>query len=252
MKRKATLLLAMLLSTMSLVGCGENQIPDLSQEQMYRVEEYAAQLLLKYNKFYNDGTITEEEIAKQEDILDQIARNKAVIEQQKQNQHTNEPVDNQDAGGDDTNVTVVEPVYQDIDEFLGLTDFDISVDGYLICDRYPVDVAENDWQGMASATNGNKLVVINLRATNKTDEVKRLDMASMDVRASAVFNNTIRKAPLTTLLLNDFLMYRADIEAGANADLVIVVEVSEADAQAISAGCLVIKYNGAKMETSIM
>lgn len=250
MRKKFLVLVVTLIMTFSLTGCMfDNQIPELPEDEMRQVEEYAAQLLLKYDKYYDDGTLSEEEIARQESMMQQAAETRAEVAQQKAEQAQTSDTSSTEENSDSSEPAT--PVYQDIDEFLGMDSFDIECTGYMVCDSYPVDTSENDWQGMATATNGNKLVVYSMLIVNKTSMDQMLDMASKDIRASIKINGNIKKSPLTTLLTNDFLMYRGNVAPGDSVELVIVIELSESDAQNITSSVLTLKYNGERMETSL-
>ena len=53
-----------------LCGCSTDAIPDLSEEDMKQVEEYAAHLLLKHSANYEMTTVTMEELAAQREELE--------------------------------------------------------------------------------------------------------------------------------------------------------------------------------------
>ena len=85
-----------------------------------------------------------------------------------------------------------------------------------------------------------------------TDADYYLDMASEDVNISFKINDSITKAALTTLLTNDFIMYRDTIPAGQSATAVLLIELSEEDAQALTNIVMIMKYNGVRAETTIL
>ena len=56
MKKKLVVMLCIMTMTLSLSGCG-NAIPDMSEEESAMITEYAAGLLLKYDKNYSSRLV---------------------------------------------------------------------------------------------------------------------------------------------------------------------------------------------------
>ena len=53
MKKIMTVFLSLLITGTFLMGCGQNEMAELSEEQQTQVAEYAAGLLLKYASNYH-------------------------------------------------------------------------------------------------------------------------------------------------------------------------------------------------------
>ena len=223
-------LLMISLVAVCLCGCG-NAIPDLPEEDMRKVEEYAAGLLLKYDANYSSSMITEEEYAEEQAKLERKAAMQAqAAELRRQEEAAKENADKEsggDSGDDSGEVLPPEPVYTDIDEFFGISGIDIESAGYTVCDKYPEATAEGDWQGVVTASPGNKLVVFKFSAVNSSGEDKLLDMASLDAHFAFKLGDGSTKAALTTLLLNDLSSCRETLPAGAGDELVLLIEVEE-------------------------
>ena len=246
MKRKIGYFLVFGMLVMLGTGC-TNSIPDMTEEETRMVEEYAAQLLLKYDSNYQASILDETQMQEAEEDLIHRAEVAVQIEQMKEAQEEEESEE------DDTEPDVPEePAYTDIDTFFTLDGLDIVCDNWSVTDVYPITVSENDWQGVSRATNGNDLVAFEFTITNLTDADYYLDMASEDVNISFKINDSITKAALTTLLTNDFIMYRDTIPAGQSATAVLLIELSEEDAQALTNIVMIMKYNGVRAETTIL
>ena len=57
---KRTIIATVLCLPFLLAACSTNAIPEMSDEEMHQVEEYAAHLLLKYDANFEMTTVSEE------------------------------------------------------------------------------------------------------------------------------------------------------------------------------------------------
>lgn len=233
-----------------LTGC-TNAIPELSESDEQAVCEYAAQLLLSHTKHYNSTVLSQEEADKAKEELLAEAALRAAVEAQKAAEALEEANDGGTSTGDSSDASPAEPVYQDIDEFLGLNGISIDYAGYIICDTYPDTTEDNDWQGICSATGNNKLVVFKFNVANNTGEDYFLDIASLKANFSFKVDGRISKSALTTLLANDLLMFRGDLLAGESVETVVIIEMSPDDAENISTVNMTLKYDGNKSVTTL-
>lgn len=254
--KKFRILTTALLCAFVLTACGENVIPDLPEDDLRQVEEYAAKLLLKYDKNYKDKILSEEEIQKEEEALRKKAELALLVEEQKRQeeelaqQKAEEEAAQQEAEGQSTQQPA-ENLYTDVDEFLGLSGVNIEYTGYEVCDSYP-QTAENDWQGVAMATGNNKLVVFKFAVTNVSGMDYYLDMGSQSARVTFKVNGTATKSALTTLLTNDFLHYRGNIVADATEEMVMIMELPGSDAEQLSSVVMNLKVNGQTGKTTLL
>lgn len=236
-----------------LAGCTD-AIPEMTEEQQNMVTEYAAELLLKYDANYHNTILTEEESIKAEEELIRDAELQVLINEQRERQEQqNQETENGGTEGE-TSSEAAEPVYTDIDSFLGLSNaVEIEYTGYLVCDSYPENTEMNDWQGVARATSANnKLVVFSFGVTNVSGSDYMFDMASIDTRFSFKINNSITKSSLTTLLSNDFKMYRDTIPAGGTVDVVLIIEMPASDAEQMESIRMVMKVGSERAETTLL
>lgn len=236
-----------------LTGCTD-AIPEMTEEQQNMVTEYAAELLLKYDANYHNTILTEEESIKAEEELIRDAELQVLINEQRERQEQqNQEAENGGSEGETSSEAAV-PVYTDIDSFLGLSNaVEIEYTGYLVCDSYPENTEMNDWQGVARATSANnKLVVFSFCVTNVSGSDYLFDMASIDTRFSFKINNSITKSSLTTLLSNDFKMYRDTIPAGGTVDVVLIIEMPASDAEQMKSIRMVMKVGSERAETTLL
>lgn len=235
---------------MTLGGCG-NAIPDLTEEQHRMVTEYAAQLLLKYDANYQSTILTEEQSKEAEDALIRDAELEALV---REHQEMNQAAGENESGGREDPSEPAEPVYTDVDSFLGLSDsVEIEYAGYLVCDSYPESTEANDWQGVARATSSNsKLVVFTFTVKNISGSDYALDMASLGAKFSFRINGNITKTSLTTLLTNDLMMYRGTIPAGESVEAVLLIEMPASDTENFTGIKMNMKLGDSRAETTLL
>lgn len=243
----STISLALLLS-----GCSFDKIPAMTDEQQAAVSEYAANLLLSHDKYRKSSILSEESIEEEKRLLEEEAALKAQVQAMKeaQEQAKAEKEESKQEASDEQASSDI-PRYVDIDEFLGLSGLSIEYNGYEICQSYPSSEGTNDWQGVCRATGNNQLVVFKFNITNETGADYDLNMASMDTRFTFKIGASKTKSALTTLLMDDFIMYRGNIPAGETITNVMIIELSPDDASNISGTVMKMKYNGAIAETTL-
>ena len=239
-----------LVTAASLSGCG-NAIPDMTSEQQAEVCEYAAQMLVRHTRGYQNDILSVDQIADETQRLEDAAALRVEIEAEREaaKQAKEEAKKDRDKDSGDTVSTA--PVYHDLGEFIGLDGVKLSYVGYEVCDSYPSDVTSNDWQGVCRATNGNKLVVFKYDLTNVSSSDCTIDIASKGIKCTYKTGDNVNKTALTTMLNNDFIMYRGTVAVGATNQAVAVIEMSEDDANNLSSVKMKIKYKSESMETTL-
>ena len=253
MRKRITLCLMAVATVLAFTGC-KNKIPEMTDEETKMVEEYAAELLLKYDRNYHSNVLDEEKLAEVEYNMEQKAQHQAMLNEMHAQQALSNEDNSEGEGGEDSGES--ETVYSDIDEFLGLSGIDIEFTNMTVGKTYP-DVSNmdsNSMEGYVTASGGNNLVVMEFTATNNTGGDASLDIASMGVKASYKIGaeKPKTKTPITTLLTNDFMYYRGTIPAGESVKLVMVLEVYEEDSEAITAVSMTLKCAGNSMSTKLM
>lgn len=249
---------------LSLSGCAtDNAIPDLSDEEMQMVEEYAASLLLKYDKNYIETTISEAQIEEERVALEHRAAVQAQIAEQRAQEQIAREAEESEAGegsGEDApdgsdGGEAETPVYTDIDEFFSMDGVEISYAGYVVCDSYPTDLEENDWQGVARAGAGNKLIAFSYTVTNLTGEDLTVDMAGRRARFNFRIKSDagdVSKSSLATMLLSDMSIFRETLVPGETKTAVLVVEVTQDIASSLSGITMVMREGDARAELTLL
>ncbi|MCM1135345.1 MAG: hypothetical protein NC400_07180 [Clostridium sp.] len=236
MRKKVICGMMVIFSVMFITGCG-NKIPELSEAEQDLVVEYAANTLLKYDKYYEKKLI--ELTVEQEMIYDQLQATRAEEEKAAENKEpaesTMEP-DSEVSIIDNTGEAVSQNI--SIKDFLKLDSVDIAYAGFEASEVYPEQ--GEDLFFIMNATNGNELLVLKFLAKNESGTEANLDIAGTQTRFKIVVNG-VEKNALTTMLLNDMAYYQGTIASGEEVELVLVCEVPKEQAEQIDDLGLVMK-----------
>lgn len=232
MKKRVIGGLAVVCSALIATGCG-NSIPEMTEEQQELVVEYAAGVVLKYDKNY-EGKLVEltlEEDAAEEAEAPTAPENEELPE-------STESVENDVTIIDNTEN--VEEVTYTIESLLQLDPVGITYMGYEISDLYPSENEGDDLYFIMNATDGNKLLVLKFLAENASDQDMELNIAESNARFKIDVDGVTKNA-LTTMLVNDLAYYKGTLAAGESTELVLVCEISDAQAEEISSLSLIVK-----------
>jgi hypothetical protein len=239
----------------SLSACTTNAIPELSDEEMHQVEEYAAHLLLQYDANYEMTTVTAEEIEEHRQELERRAQVQAQIAINQALKIPEEP-ETPEGSGESGSGSGSEPaqvaVYTDIDDFLEEPDLEINYVGYEVCATYPQNTDTNDWQGVVRATEGSSLIVFRYTIQNTGASDVILDMAGKGAKFNFRINNSVSKPALRTLRLDEFSMFLETIPAGGSKEAVLIVEVDAATASSIEALKMTLRYGEKRSELTLL
>lgn len=219
-----------------LCGCG-NTIPEMTEQQQELVVEYAANELLKFDRNHVVKLVEleeEEPTEAEEEATPDKAQPKEEEVPEEKGGVTADEVTVIDQTGENASVENVS-----IEQFLGLSDAEISYTGYETADSYPSDGTEEVYFFM-EATGDNQLLVLKFDLKNTADGEKEVDLAASQVRYKIGINGAEQNA-LTTMLLNDMAYYQGTLAAGGSAELVVVGEIPADQADQITDLELVMK-----------
>ena len=217
---------------LTVAGCG-NTIPEMTQEQQELVVEYAAGVVLKYDKNHESKLV---ELTLEEDVVaeDVIAQEETPsLEAEEANETEANEVTVIDNTEDINEITSIE-------EFLQLDAVRFTYMGYEVSEFYPDDIDNDGLYFIMNATDGNKLLVLKFLAENISDTEMEFNMVQSNIRFKIVVNE-IEKNALTTMLLNDLAFYQGSLASGETTELVLICEVSDEQSEAISSLSLVMK-----------
>lgn len=240
MKKKMTTVFCMMAVMMGISGCG-NTIPDMSEEQEAIVTEYAAGLLLKYDKNYTTRLVDEEE---KEAV--QNAESEEPLEQETEKE---EPTVSENQVMDEKNGVAELEAVVNIGSFLELGAVQVDYQGYEIVDSY-TEGSEADLAFAMDASPGAKLVVTKFLLTNTGMEDAVCDVLSKEALFRIKYGSETKNA-LLTMLSDDFSVLNTTIPAGESTTAVLIIEVKEEEAGNLPELSLIIRYHGDSVETKL-
>lgn len=221
---------------LGLTGCGENQIPELTDAQVREMGQYVAFILMKYNA--NGGSRLVE--------LSDYMQNPPAAEQPGE---TEQPEDSAGMGPvDDT--PVVDAPGQTVQEYtleevMGLPEgITVGYAGEEICSVYPSEGEENYF--VMTATEGRQLLVLKFFLVNGSGQDQTVDLISRGQQEDLIFQITVngdyRRRALNTTLLDDLATLKCDIPAGGTYNAVLLIEVDQGLADGVETIDLSAKY----------
>ena len=233
-------------------GCG--QVIDLTDEENHLIAEYAAELLLKYDRNY-DTRYNPDEL---EDTTETMTETDATTEATTEMVTTTEAATTEQDAPADGQTTQAQPVTDEaVKEDIGATvdsDFDIAAfvgesrisvryAYYMVVDSYP----SYDQDGMyieVQAPEVYKLLVLKFEVENKTNEDQAVDLYNKDVNYNIVVDNSRTTKQMLTILADDLYTYDKTIQASSREEAVLLYTVSDSVANKWTDLKLQIKYGG--------
>ncbi len=241
-----------------ITGCGSGEAEEQAEEGFTKedieykeklVAEYAAGLLLKYDKGNHNGLTyytptpepTEEPVP---ETADPAKADDGGSEGKTPSISVSS--DNEVANADDAVQIGTIPEEENavtssasIAEYLGAGNVDIRYTSYEICDQYPEEQSDGLFFSM-SASDGKKLLILHFDLVNDTGEDAECSILSSDVKIRILINDTERINQQMTILLNDLKSFEGTVAAGGSTDTVLVFEIPEETASAINSLKLII------------
>ena len=213
------LLLLFLVCGVCLTGCKSVKVEEEKEDILV---EYAANALLKHDKRFNNKALLTETTTKKETT-------RYVVETAKQEETTtkaNQSGQSSKTGKDaqtNQNVTFA--------QVMGLTNFNVAYNGYIVTDTYPKEKTADLSSGVTAAQN-KKLVVLQFTVKNAGKKKKKLNMLEKRLNYQLeIGDNEVQYARIPALLLNALNTYNDTINAGKSKELVLIFEVSEKSAK---------------------
>lgn len=256
--KKITLLICMVLTGSLLSGCGVmdalnekfDHMPNLTDEEARIISEYATSVVVQHNP--DSGRLASDYEIMEADRKEAIRlANLAEIQEALAKAETEtEDAEAEDAGKKGEGEETPETTFEGIAPFCKMNDFSVEYVGHTITDSYPDDGSEEKFFAM-DATAGNKLLVLRFAVTNTTDADRELDMFSKGVTFKIGVNGQDPKNALSTMLLDDFSLYKDTIPAGMTNVLVLTREISQQEADSLSGITLQLKNASEEATTSL-
>ena len=226
MKRIGCLLVIVMMMA-GLAGCGR----ELSTEENRVIAEYAADLLLKYDKDYQSKYMNTEN---EPDTTATTESQTGEVSTEATTEVTTEAASDTTAAENTTEAGSEEPTLppsddgsvQDIAEIAGLDGISIQYNRCMFLDRYP-SIDQDGAFIYLEADKGYKLVVVKFDITNKTSEDKMVDLLNTDLSYRLVMNQSKAAKPMLTILMDDLGTFSATVPADSEQSAVLVFQMAE-------------------------
>ena len=249
--KRIKLLCSIVILSLFAVGC--TKTIELTDEESKLVAEYAAELLLKYDrnidsKYYNDEysdrdpyattEITTEEFLSTEDITTQEVPSESTTDDGQVTTEVTSGDGNQQLESEgvvDSNSGTTESVSgivadadktYDLASFIGFDNVSIKYDYYMVLDEYP----SYDKEGVfitIEAPQGYKLLVLKFKIENKTNEDQDIDLYSKDVDYRIIIDDSKSAKQMLTILMDDLYTYEGKVLASMYNEAVLLFQVAD-------------------------
>lgn len=223
MKKRIILTLTAAMLVLELAGCGENQIPEMTDEQTQMIGEYTAITLMRYDASHRSRLVDYTLLMATPDP-----------------EQTPEPVPTKEPGGmdpvDDTPVIGASGQAGssgsgNIVETLGLPEgISITFLDYALHNNYP----EGDAYFAMTATEGKKLLVLSFSISNSSGQDQAVDLLHAADEFRITVNGDFTRRALLTGLESDLSTFEGTVSAGESTTAVLVIEVDSSVAENIT------------------
>lgn len=216
--RKRILAALLVGAAIMLTGCG-NAIPDMTDEQLQAVGEYAAQLLLSHDVNYKSRLVDVETLVTE-----------AASESPQETPEPEKTPEPENVGMDPVEETPIVDMTQEeqqdnmkLEEALGLPEqMALSYTGYDIQAHYPEDTADEEYFTI-EAEAGKQLLVLHFTLQNQGEGTETVNTINRKLLIKVSVNG-ISTYSLSTLLENDLTLFCEDLNPGESREVVILSE----------------------------
>ncbi|MBQ4067685.1 MAG: hypothetical protein IJC76_00385 [Lachnospiraceae bacterium] len=192
---------------------------DLTEEQGDIIAEYAADILLKYDKNYSDKYVESQPTTEEATFAEEI-------EYTTPEESTSGKKDNADGKETTKPVeeTTTEPVLSSIEQILGIDGIKVTYKDFLLTDTYPNDSKDNFF--VMKAVKGTKLLILRFDVKNVSGNDIALNIMKSNAKYRTVINDSDKLVAQITLLLNAFNTYEGTIKANKSEEMVLVFQTN--------------------------
>lgn len=230
MRRRLAAVLAAGLLILGLTGCGENQIPEMTDDELKLVREYTAMTLMKYDANSRSRLVDYSQM-----LIIYQSNAEQGQEQQPQPPEGMDPVDNTPvvggpAGGNGGQSYSMEDVLE-LPEGVS-----IVYTGQTLHDSYP-----EEGSFTISASEGKQLLVLEFVIINASAQDQSIDILSLAPDFKITVNKDYTRKAMITWQEEDLLVYQGTIPSMESASAVLVIELDDERAENLSSISLSVK-----------
>lgn len=215
------LVLSVIVLCTCIVTSGCTQVIDLTEDETRLVAEYAADLLLSYDRGYMDRLKEGEEERLEEASTQEDAQSKTTTEVV-----TEEEESTQGSESQTTEVTTVQGTSQDIAEIAGVQGTSITYKDYEIVDQYPTGDNANE-AVQVDAPEESRLLVVHFVVKAVSDQPVDVSLMDQSIDYKLLCNDTLAAKPMLTILTNDLATLETTATPGQDSDAVLIFQISK-------------------------
>lgn len=235
MKKTIIITLSIILA-FGLSGCSLIPSLNLTESEQSIIAEYAAGLLLKYDKNYSGAIRKIEE--DDSGVMVYEEEETPIYEESFEEEEYNEFADpefSEELMAEDQSEQKDESEYSDISisDAIGLDGFTVMYKNYEVHNIYPEEESD-ELVFSLQAQEGMELLVLDFGITNDGADKKLCDVLNSETSYRIIINDSEVVQANKTILLNDLSAYYEEIEGYGMANAVLVCEVAEGTSQNIS------------------
>lgn len=210
----------------SLVCTGCTEVMDLSEEETRLIAEYAGELLLSYDRGYEnrleDGEADRELMTSEDTENEEDTSETTVDEQVAEDENTIS----------EENELQSEQV-TDIAQSVGAENVSIQCSGYELLSQYPKD-EDGEKAVQLDAPEGYELLVLKFDVTATQEKEVNVALVEQDVQYELLCNGTMAAKPMLTILTNDLNTLEMTVVPGQTAEAVLIFQISKSAAEQLS------------------
>lgn len=213
------------IAALLMTGCGV-VLPDMTDEEINTIGEYAAITLLKYDVNARsrlvDASVLEELQNTPEPELPSVPEQVPETEPEPEPATEVPVVDNSVAG---------EMTAESLESFLELPEgVNLDFVEYEVCQSYQ----EDDQYFTLDAAEGKKLLVLHFTLRNASGSDQSLNLLAKKNQYRITVNGSSTRTALTTMLTNDLATYKRTLGSGAAEDVVLLIELSSGELENVT------------------
>lgn len=198
-------------------GCSKTL--EISEEQNAVMAEYIADMILKYNKGYNESLILRQETDKTEETETPLTTPTASANINSSEQTENPKIDSEN-GSATTNYS------ENLSDIFNDKNLKLKYNSYAVYNNsYPENM--DDKSTCVEALSGKKLLVVQFNIENSNKTSKSFDMTERKIDYRLVINGSNIFGPLITLLDNDLKFYNNVIQGNSTNASVLVYRIPQ-------------------------
>ncbi len=215
------LVLSVIVLCTCIVTSGCTQVIDLTEDETRLVAEYAADLLLSYDRGYTDRLKEGEEEHLEEASTQEDAQSETTTEVVTEEEEATQGNESQT-----TEVTTVQGASQDIAEIAGVQGTSITYKNYEIVDQYPTGDNVNE-AVQVDAPEGSRLLVVHFVVKAVSDQPVDVSLMDQSIDYKLLCNDTLAAKPMLTILTNDLATLETTATPGQDSDAVLIFQISK-------------------------